>query len=119
MKLKNVFIINSRSEDLNGNYREFFDLVTSRAVSILNILCELSVPFLKIGGCFVPYKGSNYKFELDCSTKCFNKLKIKVEKIEEYILDDDNMHSLIFIKKYAKTQLKFPRNYSMIKNNPL
>ena len=55
--LKNVNVVNDRAEIFIKNERESFDFVTSRAVSRLNILLELSIPFLKVGGKLIAYKG--------------------------------------------------------------
>ena len=53
LNLKNITCINTRAENLPDQYREYFDIVTSRAVANLRILCELSLPFLKIKGKFI------------------------------------------------------------------
>ncbi len=57
LKLENVVIINGRAEDVIGQYRESFDIVTARAVARLNILLELCVPFVRVKGYFIAMKG--------------------------------------------------------------
>ena len=68
LNLKNVEIINDRAEIYGKENRELFDIVTCRAVSNLNIILELSVSMLKIGGYFIPLK-SNVDEELKSSEK--------------------------------------------------
>ena len=58
LNLKNITCLNSRAENLPKEYREYFDIVTSRAVAELRILCELSIPYLKVGGKFIAMKGT-------------------------------------------------------------
>lgn len=118
LELSNVVVLNKRVEDLDKKYYAFFDVVTSRAVSNLNILSELSIPFCKINGYFIPYKGSKYEEEIISSKKALKILNANLEKIETYEIDGA-IHSLLFIKKLNKTNLKYPRNYSLIKSNPL
>ena len=59
--LKKIVTINKRAEDYVKDARSYYDLVTARAVSRLNMLLELSIPFLKVGGELIAYKGINYK----------------------------------------------------------
>lgn len=118
LELNNVVVLNKRVEDLDKKFYGFFNVVTSRAVSNLNILSELSIPFVKIDGYFIPYKGSKYEEEIVSSKKALKTLNSILEKIETYQIEDAT-HSLLFIKKLSKTQSKYPRNYSLIKTNPL
>ena len=52
--------VNLRAEEAPPEYRESFDIVTSRAVARLNVLAELCLPFVKLGGSFIAMKA------LDC-----------------------------------------------------
>ena len=61
LNLTNVTIINKRSEDLDINFRGYFDFIVTRAVSRLNILLEISLPFLKTNGYLICYKGIKYQ----------------------------------------------------------
>ena len=64
--LNNVETIHSRAEELanNPNYREMFDVATSRAVASLNVLLEYLLPFVKVGGYCICMKGSNVENEI-------------------------------------------------------
>ena len=117
--LKNVKVINKRAEELSKDYREFFDVVTSRAVSALNIIMELSVPFVKVNSWFIPFKGSLANEEITGAQNAIRTLKVTLERKEEYVLDENLCRTLIFFKKFAKTAHKYPRNYSLIKSKSL
>ncbi len=122
LNLENITVINERAEDYiskEGN-REKFDFVVSRAVSKLNILLELSVPYLKVNGKLIAYKGLNYQNEIDEAKKALNLLNSIVESAQESNLPftNENRFNLI-IKKEEKTTNKYPRSYKEISKKPL
>ena len=124
LELKNVEIIHSRAEELsrNENYREKFDVVTSRAVSALNVLLEFNIPLLKKDGRALLLKGSNLQSELDISKKALQILKCKITNIYEYnykINEEIYNRYILEVLKEDKTSDKYPRNYGKIKKNPL
>ena len=84
----------------------------------MQILAELCIPFVKVGGYFIAMKGSRYQEELDLSQNAFKLLKSNVESVYEDTLDGA-VRATIFINKKAKTPYKYPRNYSQIKQKPL
>lgn len=118
LDLQNIKAIHSRAEDYANVSRETFDYVVSRAVARLNTLLEYCLPFVKIGGMFIAYKGSSSNEEIE---ECANALKIlggKIEKVEEFDLEG-NFRSLIYIKKVKETPKKYPRGQNKPKNQPL
>ena len=118
--LKNVNVVNDRAEIFIKNARESFDFVTSRAVSRLNILLELSIPFLKVGGKLIAYKGINYQEEINESKNALDLLYSKIIAIEEENLVQINEKRYnIFIQKNQKTSQKYPREYRLIKKKAL
>ena len=118
--LKNVKVVNDRAEIFIKNARESFDFVTSRAVSRLNILLELSIPFLKVGGKLIAYKGINYQEEINESKNALDLLSSKIISIEEENLVQINEKRYnIFIQKNQKTSQKYPREYRLIKKKAL
>lgn len=117
--LKDIAVINARAEEYIKDNRETFDLVTARAVAPLNILLELSIPFLKVGGAFLAMKGSNASEELS-KTKAHQILNTKIDK--EYIFNlpnDLGKRTIIKFVKLGKTKDIYPRLYSKIKKQPL
>ena len=118
--LKNVKVVNERAEIFIKNARESYDFVTSRAVSRLNILLELSIPFLKVGGELIAYKGINYQEEINESKNALDLLSSKIIAIEEENLVQINEKRYnIFIQKNQKTSQKYPREYRLIKKKAL
>lgn len=118
-ELENVTIINGRAEDVIDEYREHFDVVTARAVAYLDILSELCLPFVKVGGLFIAMKGAKGKEELEISKKAIKILGGTVESSTN--IEKENLGSRINlnIRKTSKTHTKYPRNYGRIKKTPL
>lgn len=115
LDLKNIKTVHSRIED----YKEQFDIVTSRAVAKTNILLELSYNLLKENGYFILLKG-NISEELNESEKALKVLNLKLEQKEEFHLPIENSkRSILKIKKLKKQNNKYPRNFTQIKKNPL
>ena len=90
--LKNVYAIHARAEEIGHNkeYREKFDIVTSRAVARLNVLLEYMMPLLKIGGKCICLKGPNAEDELHEAKNALEILGGKIEKVEEIVLPDSD-----------------------------
>ena len=118
--LQNVEIVNQRSEDYSKNNREKFDYATARAVARLNILLELVMPLVKVNGTFIALKGRLGYEEVDESKRALELLDCKVNKVQDIkLLTDDDSRQNIYVLKLKKTNNKYPRNYSQIKNKPL
>lgn len=120
LELKNILVINERAENLNESYREYYDIVTARAVSSLNILSELCVPFVKKEGYFIPLKGSSYQEEILNSKSACLKLKIKLIKEYRFKLPFEmGERAILLYKKLEATSKTYPRIYAKIKKTPL
>lgn len=122
LKLENLELLHARAEELarKKSYRDSFDLSVSRAVASLNILTELCLPFVKVGGYFISMKGSQASEELDQAKEAIEKLGGKLYKKIDYSLsENDHERSLIIIKKIKATPDKYPRIFGKIKSNPL
>ena len=120
LNLTNATIHKVRVEDVNSlGLRNHFDYVIARAFKPLNVLVELALPYLKIGGLLCAYKGRNYLDEIQVASNAIRLVGGHLEKIEEYSLSDTNdLRSLLLIKK-IKDVTKFPRSYAMISHKPL
>lgn len=117
LNLKNVTCINSRAENLPKTYREYFDIVTSRAVAHLRILLELSVPYLKVGGKLIAMKGLSEE-EIKESAKILEKLDSTiVDTIKFNLPIEGSNRSLVIIQKNKKTNEIYPRSYDKIVKN--
>ena len=117
LNLKNVTCINSRAENLPKTYREYFDIVTSRAVAHLRILLELSIPYLKVGGKLIAMKGLSEE-EIKESTKILEKLDSRiVDTIKFNLPIEGSNRSLVIVQKNKKTNEIYPRSYDKIVKN--
>lgn len=120
LKLGNINFVHARTEDaaVQACYREQYDLAVSRAVAQLNILSEYCLPYVKIGGMFVSYKGGDVTEELEASKKAFQLLGGHLKKVESFRLYD-MQRSLIFVDKTSVSPKKYPRKAGMPSRNPL
>ena len=114
--------IHARAEEIShtDRMRERFDISVSRAVARLNVLCELCLPFLNIGGAFLAMKSVDLSQELDEAQCAIHTLGAELEETKEYkIPGTDIMRSVVIIRKTTKTPDIYPRRYSKIKREPL
>lgn len=122
LKLNNIKTIHSRVEDaaINPQYREKYDIATSRAVAQLNVLLEYLLPLVKVGGKCICMKGGNVEEELENSKKALEILGGKVEKIESFELpNSDIKRNIIIIKKVSHTPKAYPRKAGTPSKKPL
>ena len=110
--------ITARAEEAVAERREQFDFATSRAVARLNILLELTAPYVKVGGAVLAMKGSAAREELAECKNAMTKLGLKLEEIKEFSIDGAS-HAVIVLRKVAPTPKAYPRRYAKIKQNPL
>ena len=108
----------ARAEEAVSTCRESYDIATSRAVARLNILLELTAPFVKVGGYVLAMKGTAAREELAEAKNALNRLGLQVEKIQEFPMGDTS-HGVIVLKKVKPTPPQYPRRYAKIKQSPL
>ena len=110
--------VTARAEEAVADCREQYDFATSRAVARLNILLELTAPYVKVGGRVIAMKGMAAREELEECGNAIKKLGLKLEDVREFPVDGTN-HALIVLRKVAHTPTAYPRRYAKIKQNPL
>ena len=109
-----VTLVHQRAEEYIKDKREYFDLVTSRAVASLPILSELSIPYIKVNGYFIALKGEISK-ELEASTKILTALDSKITTQKDFTLPfEKSKRTIIKITKLKPTNPKYPRPYKQI-----
>lgn len=119
LNLGNITTLHSRIEEFASISREKFDVVTARAVAPLNILSELCIPLVKVNKYFIPLK-ANISQEILTIEHAKKELKFELEKQIEFKLPyEESNRTLLKFKKIEKTNKKYPRIYSQIKNKPL
>ena len=118
--LSDVDCIHARAEEFAQEHRESFDLVTSRAVASLPLLCELCLPLVRVGGMFLPMKSVDCDQELNAAGRAIETLGGVLQEVKDYTIPGTNVrHRLILIKKVHPTPKKYPRSYAKIKKSPL
>ena len=110
--------ITARAEEAVAQRRESYDVATSRAVARLNILLELTAPYVKVGGMVIAMKGAAAQQELEEAAGAIQKLGLKLEAVRQFPMDGTS-HSLILLRKIAPTPKQYPRRYAKIKQLPL
>ena len=110
--------VTARAEEAVATRREQYDVATSRAVARLNILLELTAPYVKVGGKVLAMKGTAAMEELEEAKNAIKKLGLKLEKVAQFPVDG-TAHTVIVLHKVAPTPPQFPRRYAKIKQAPL
>ena len=122
LELENIETIHGRAEDFSKkeDYREQYDLCVSRAVANLATLSEYCLPYVKVGGCFIPYKSGEIDEELNNSKKAVQILGGKIEEVVKFQLPDSDIgRSFVKIKKNKNTAKKYPRKAGLPAKEPL
>ena len=110
--------VTARAEEAVASSRETYDFATSRAVARLNILLELTAPYVKVGGKVLAMKGAAAKEELAEAGNAIKKLGLKLEEVKEFPMDGTT-HAVIVLRKVSPTPPQFPRRFAKIKQSPL
>ena len=120
MGLQRVTCVHARAEEFAAKHREQYDIATSRAVAALNVLCELTLPLVKVGGRFLAMKAVDSDEEILAAKSAVAQLGGKVEDIRDYTIPGtDITHRVVVIGKVKPTPDAFPRAFAKIKKAPL
>ena len=111
-------VVAARAEEYVTTCRETYDVAVSRAVARLNVLCELCLPYVKVGGVFLALKGAMTQEEVAEADRAIKTLGGKVKKIYEYPAADA-VHKIVIIEKVRPTPDRYPRKFAKIKQQPL
>ena len=120
--LKGITAIHGRAEDFarQGEYREQFDFVVSRAVANLASLSEYCLPYVKTGGFFVPYKSGNIDQELSDAKKAVSVLGGELKEIVRFTLPESDIErTLVVVEKIKTTPKKYPRKAGLPAKEPI
>ena len=108
----------ARAEEYVAEHREAYDVATSRAVARLNILSELCLPYVKVGGKFLALKGAMAQAEADEAKTAIEALGGRLSEIREYPVGEAT-HRIVVVEKVRPTPKAYPRKFSKIKQQPL
>ncbi len=114
--LENIECLWGRAEEFSRDERrESYDYVTARAVASLDVLAEYSLPYLKIGGKFLPHKSDNMEDELQKAKRAIDIMGGKMTDNIVYSVPDTDIERLVLvIEKVTKTPPKYPRKTNEI-----
>ena len=110
--------LTGRAEELIEGRRESYDLCVSRAVARLNVLCELCLPYIRMGGSFLAMKGAAAEDEVLEAQKAIRLLGGSVREVAEYPVGEA-IHRVVIIDKVRPTPANYPRRCAKIKQQPL
>jgi 16S rRNA (guanine527-N7)-methyltransferase len=122
LSLDGVRGIHGRAEEfaLQPDFRDGFDVVTSRAVASFPLLCELCLPFVKVGGVFLAMKSVESGEEVQSGQNAVKRLGGKLLEPTDYTIPGTEVtHRLVAVEKVAPTPSGYPRSWGKIKKSPL
>ena len=118
--LENTHCEAMRAEEAPRGLHEGFDIAVSRAVARLNVLCELCLPFVRVGGSFISMKAADCAEEVAEAAKAIETLGGSAPEIRTYTIPGtDVVRTAVIIKKTAPTPAKYPRRWARISKQPL
>ena len=122
LNLQKIRTLHARAEEqaLVKGFRDSFDFVTARAVADLRLLCELCLPYVKVGGAFLAMKSTDSGPELGNAARAIKLLGGRVAGIHDYTIPGTEVtHRLITIEKLAPTLKGYPRRWAKMQKEPL
>jgi len=120
--LERIEAVHGRAEDLGRDqkYREKYDFCVSRAVANVSTLAEYCLPFVKVGGYFVPYKSGKIDEELEMGKGALRVLGGEMEDVVKFQLAGGSMErSFVMVRKVKGTPGRFPRKAGVPSKEPL
>lgn len=120
--LEDVTTLHARAEEAGQDpaLREKFDYATARAVADLGLLCEMCLPFVKVGGRFLAMKGPDCQEELDRAQGAIATLGGRLKGCYDYrIPHTDVTHRVVVVEKIAPCPAKYPRRWAKMQKTPL
>jgi 16S rRNA (guanine527-N7)-methyltransferase len=122
LALRDVALVHARAEEAGRrqSHRERYQVAVSRAVARLNVLAELCMPFVAVGGHFVALKGAQYREEIDEAATAVTALGGRVDAVRSVRLPGlDDSRAVIFVRKTAPTPSAYPRRPGIPEKKPL
>ena len=110
--------VTARAEEAVAGCRESYDYAVSRAVARLNVLCELCLPYVQVGGTFLAMKGAAAQAEVEQARGAIRRLGGEVARLVAFPQVGQE-HAVVVIRKIRPTPAQFPRRFAKIKQQPL
>ena len=116
----NAECVQGRAEEFAAERREVYDWAVSRAVAALPVLCELCLPLVRVGGCFLAMKSSHTEAEIEQAGGAVRILGGRIAWIRDYTIPTTEVvHRVVCVEKVAGTPKKYPRRFAQMKKTPL
>lgn len=120
LQVKRVACVHARAEEFAAQHREEYDLAVSRAVAQMNILAELCLPLVKVGGQFAAMKSVDSDVEITAAKSAIGTLGGRIVRVEDYRIPTSGVtHRAVIIEKISPTPKPYPRAFARIKKAPL
>lgn len=120
--IRGLHTVHARAEEAaqDAEFRERYDFATARAVADLRVLCELCLPFVKVGGRFLAMKSTGSDRETEAAQSAIQTLGGRVERRFDYTIPGtDVAHRVVVVEKIAPTPSKYPRRWAKMQKAPL
>ena len=112
--------VHARAEEYAAGHRQQYDIAASRAVANLNVLCELALPLVKVGGQFLAMKSVSSDDEIAGARGAIGQLGGRIADIRDYTVPETEVrHRLVIVEKVKDTPAIYPRSFARIKKAPL
>ena len=120
LSLQRVDCVHARAEEFAAGHRQQYDAAASRAVANLNLLCELTLPLVKVGGQFLAMKSVSSDEEIQGARGAIGQLGGRIADIRDYTVPETQVrHRLVVIEKVKDTPAIYPRSFARMKKAPL
>lgn len=122
LDIQGVRTVHARAEEAGSDpaFRERFDFAAARAVADLRLLCELCLPFVKVGGRFLAMKSTGSDGEIEAAQPALRLLGGRVEQCFDYAIPRTEVtHRVVIVEKIAPTPPKYPRRWAKMQKAPL
>ncbi|MDE7491676.1 16S rRNA (guanine(527)-N(7))-methyltransferase RsmG, partial [Streptococcus agalactiae] len=121
LELSGVHFFHGRAEDFGQDkvFRAKFDIVTARAVARMQVLAELTIPFLKVNGRLIALKAAAAEEELISAEKALKTLFSQVTVNKNYKLPNGDDRNITIVSKKKETPNKYPRKAGTPNKKPL
>ncbi|HFZ7199642.1 TPA: 16S rRNA (guanine(527)-N(7))-methyltransferase RsmG [Streptococcus agalactiae] len=121
LELSGVHFFHGRAEDFGQDrvFRAKFDIVTARAIARMQVLAELTIPFLKVNGRLIALKAAAAEEELISAEKALKTLFSQVTVNKNYKLPNGDDRNITIVSKKKETPNKYPRKAGTPNKKPL
>lgn len=122
LSLQGIRAVHARAEELalEPGYRDSFDFAAARAVADLRLLCELCLPFVRVGGLFLAMKSVESGREIQDAASAAARLGGKIRGSADYDVPGTGItHRVVLVEKVSPTPKGYPRRWAKIKKSPL